>query len=137
MGIGGLPANHVAHLRTASPFAVRRCRHCTRRAGVDDMSIAKTSSTEYRLSVLSRVVAASLGAYAVVNLANMALAFLLPAEQYKDLLFAMQISFLFYTLVIIWVFAVRIATKAWLGLLAVALPLALIDVYFYSQGVGT
>ena len=101
------------------------------------MSIAKTSSTEYRLSVLSRVVAASLGAYAVVNLANMALAFLLPAEQYKDLLFAMQISFLFYTLAIIWVFAVRSATKAWLGLLAVALPLALIDVYFYSQGVGT
>lgn len=97
------------------------------------MSADKTS-IDYRLSVFSRVIAASIGAYALVNLANMALAFLLPAEQYKDLLFAMQISFIFYTLAIIWVFAARTATKAWLGLLYVAIPLGLIDLYFYLQG---
>jgi hypothetical protein len=95
-----------------------------------------SSLTAYRLSVFSRVVAASLGAYAVVNLANMALALLLPAEQYKALLFAMQISFIFYTLAIIWVFAVRTATKAWLGLIAVAVPLALVDAYYYFHGVA-
>jgi hypothetical protein len=87
--------------------------------------------TSDRLSMLSRILAASLGAYVLVNVATMALNFLLPVEQYKALLFAMQISFIFYTLIIIWVFAVRSATKAWLGMLAVGLPLLLIDLYFY------
>jgi hypothetical protein len=100
------------------------------------MNTARNPASEYRLSVLSRVLAASIGAYLLVNLANMALAFLLPAEQYQDLLLALQISFVFYTLAIIWVFAVRSATKAWMGLLAVAIPLALIDAWFYSQGTG-
>ncbi len=94
---------------------------------------AATWITPDRLSVFSRVVAASVGAYVVVNLATMALNFLLPVEQYKALLFAMQISFIFYTLIIIWVFAVRTALKAWLGMLAIGVPLALIDLYFYSQ----
>jgi hypothetical protein len=84
-----------------------------------------------KLSMVSRVLAASLGAYVLVNLATMALNFLLPVEQYKALLFAMQISFVFYTLIIIWVFAVRTATKAWTGMLAVGVPLALIDAFFY------
>jgi hypothetical protein len=87
--------------------------------------------TPARLSMTSRVVAASLGAYLLVNLTTMALEFLLPWEQYKSLLFAMQISFVFYTLIIIWVFAVRTATRAWLGMLSVGLPLLFIDLYFY------
>ncbi len=89
--------------------------------------------TPDRLSMFSRVVAASIGAYVVVNLATYALNFLLPVENYKALLFAMQISFVFYTLIIIWVFAVRTARKAWLGLLAIAAPLALVDLVFYLQ----
>lgn len=93
------------------------------------MGKVKTLTLEYRLDILSRVLAASVGAYALVNLANYALPFVLPFEQYQGLLFAMQISFLFYTLAIIWAFAVRTATKAWLGLLVVAVPLALIAAY--------
>lgn len=92
--------------------------------------------TPERLSVLSRVLAASLGAYVLVNLATLALNFLLPVAQYKALLFALQISFIFFTLIIIWVFAVRSATKAWLGLLALAVPLFLIDLYFYLSTMG-
>ena len=99
------------------------------------MSAAKPGDTAWRLSVFSRVLAASVGAYVLVNLANMALGFLLPAERYKALLFAMQISFLLYTVAIIWVFSVRSATKAWLGLIAVALPLTVIDVVFYFREV--
>ena len=98
------------------------------------MSKPKTLTLAYRLDVLSRVLAASAGAYVLVNLANYGLSFLLPVPQYQGLLFAMQISFVFYTLAIIWVFAVRTATKAWLGLLAFAVPLALIDAYFFLQG---
>jgi hypothetical protein len=90
--------------------------------------------TPERLGMTSRVIAASLGAYVLVNLTTMALQFLLPWEQYKSLLFAMQISFLFYTLIIIWVFTVRTATKAWLGMLGVGAPLLLIDLYFYFAG---
>jgi hypothetical protein len=90
--------------------------------------------TPARLGMLSRVLAASVGAYVIINLANLALAYVLPAERYQSLLFAMQTSFLFYTLAIIWVFAVRTAAKAWMGLLVVAVPLLLIDVFFYFQG---
>jgi hypothetical protein len=90
--------------------------------------------TPERLSMTSRVIAASLGAYALVNLTTMALQFLLPWEQYKSLLFAMQISFVFYTLIIIWVFTVRTATRAWLGMLSMGAPLLLIDLYFYFAG---
>jgi hypothetical protein len=79
----------------------------------------------------SRVIAASLGAYVLVNLTTMALNYLLPWEQYKSLLFAMQISFIFYTLIIIWVFSVRTAKKAWSGMLALGVPLLLLDFYFY------
>jgi hypothetical protein len=87
--------------------------------------------TPERLSIASRVIAASIGAYVLVNLTTMALNYLLPWEQYKSLLFAMQISFIFYTLIIIWVFSVRTAKKAWLGMLAVGVPLLAIDAFFY------
>lgn len=90
--------------------------------------------TPARLSMTSRVFAASIGAYVLVNLTTMALNYLLPWEQYKSLLFAMQISFIFYTLIIIWVFSVRTARKAWLGMLALGAPLLVVDLYFYFGG---
>ena len=95
---------------------------------------ASKSSAAWRLSILSRVVAASIGAYVLVNLCSMALGYLLPVEHFKALLFGMQISFLFYTVAIIWVFSVRSATRAWLGLIAIAIPLAIIDGFFYFRG---
>lgn len=91
----------------------------------------------YRLSVLSRVIAAGLGGYILVNLSNLALSYVLPGEEYKNLLLAMMLSFVFYTLAVIWVFSVRSATRAWLGLLVVALPLAMINTFVYLQGAVT
>lgn len=99
------------------------------------MNTDKPMLSSYQINVLSRVIAAAFGGYALVNLSNLALSYVLPVPQNQGLLFAMMISFFFYTGAIIWVFAVRTATKAWLGLLAVALPLLVIDVLFYFRGV--
>ena len=98
------------------------------------MNLKETLLDSYRLSIFSRIMAASIGGYILVNLSNLALSYILPVPQYQGLLFAMMISFIFYTLAIIWVFAVRTATKAWLGLIAAALPFALTDVAFYYWG---
>lgn len=100
------------------------------------MIAAKAFMTPERLSVLSRVIAASLGGYALINLANLALSIILPVPQYQGLLFAMMISFIFYTLVIIWVFAVRTATKAWFGLIIASAPFAVIDIIWLMWGNG-
>ena len=89
----------------------------------------------YRWSVLSRVVAAAAGGYAVVTLMHLALMVVLPVKSYEALLFAMQTGWLYYTGVIIWCFAARTATRAWLGLALAAAPLALIDaVYWLHRG---
>jgi uncharacterized protein DUF3649 len=98
------------------------------------MNVLKPVSQAWHWPIFSRVVAASLGTYLLVNLANLALGYLLPGAQYRALLFAMQISFLLYTLAIIWVFSVRSAAKAWLGLAALAIPLAIVDAGFYFLG---
>jgi hypothetical protein len=92
--------------------------------------------TPERLSVMSRIIAAALGGYVLVNLMNLALSIILPVPQYQGLLFAMMISFIFYTLAIVWVFAVRTATKAWLGLIVAAVPFALIDAAYVFWGNG-
>ena len=85
----------------------------------------------YRWSVLSRVVAAAAGGYAVVTLTHLALMVVLPVKGYMALLFSMQTGWLYYTGVIIWCFAARTAARAWLGLALVALPLVLIDAAYW------
>ncbi len=85
----------------------------------------------YRWSVLSRVVAAAAGGYAVVTLTHLALMVVLPVKAYMALLFSMQTGWLYYTGVIIWCFAARTAARAWLGLALVALPLVLIDAAYW------
>ena len=90
--------------------------------------------TSYRLGILSRVLAAGIGGYVLVNLANLAFSIILPGEQYKNLVLAMMLSFVFYTLAIIWAFAVRTPLKAWLGLAAVCVPLLLVDLAWYLTG---
>jgi hypothetical protein len=100
------------------------------------MSSAATAANSHRLSVLSRVLAAALGGYALMLIVDVALAFLLPITPRNAFLYAVQSGFLIYTLVIIWAFAARTASKAWLGLLLVGAPLALVDAYYYWQGVA-
>jgi hypothetical protein len=87
----------------------------------------------YRWGVLSRCVAAAVGGYAVVTLLHLAMIAVLPWDNYKSLLFSSQTGYLYYTGVIIWVFAARTARRAWLGLAVVALPLVLIDAWYLLQ----
>jgi uncharacterized membrane protein len=101
---------------------------------VTSSSVGHTQLRSYRLSVMSRVLAAAVGGYGLMLLFDIALSFLLPITPRNAFLYAVQSGFLIYTLVIIWAFAARTATKAWLGLLLVAVPLALVDGYYYWQG---
>lgn len=90
----------------------------------------KRSAAPWRAwaSVLSRVLAASVGGYALTALAMTTLAAALPlvspASNADGVLSATLLSFAVYTGIAIWVFSVRSATRAWLGLGLVALPCA-------------
>lgn len=74
--------------------------------------------------LLSRIVAAIGGGYALAAVASVA-ALALPMDKSQAVLAGTMASFLVYTGAVIWVFAVRSATRAWLGLLLAAIPLLL------------
>jgi len=76
--------------------------------------------------LVSRIVAALLGGYALAALFSVAV-LALPLSKPQAVLTGMLASFAIYTGAVIWVFAVRSALKAWAGLIIVAvalLPLA-------------
>jgi hypothetical protein len=74
--------------------------------------------------LIARIVAAIGGGYGLAALASVA-ALALPMSKPQAVLTGMLASFAIYAGAVIWVFAVRSALKAWIGLLIVAAPLAL------------
>ncbi|WP_245638679.1 DUF3649 domain-containing protein [Hydrogenophaga palleronii] len=74
----------------------------------------------YRGSVAARVLAASLGAYALTSLATATLALLLPrlsvTTRAEAVLVASLWSFAIGAVIVMWVFTTRSARRAWLGL---------------------
>jgi hypothetical protein len=72
--------------------------------------------------LISRVVAALFGGYALAALSSVAV-LALPLSKPQAVLTGMLASFLIYAGAVIWVFAVRSALKAWAGLLIAAAPL--------------
>lgn len=74
--------------------------------------------------LISRIIAALFGGYALAALASVAV-LVLPISKPQAVLTGMLASFAIYTGAVIWVFAVPSAGKAWAGLLIVAAPLAL------------
>ncbi|WP_425414321.1 DUF3649 domain-containing protein [Ottowia thiooxydans] len=72
--------------------------------------------------LVSRVLAAVIGGYSLAALASVA-ARVLPMPAPETVFTGMMASFLVYTGAVIWVFAVRSARRAWIGLLIAALPL--------------
>jgi hypothetical protein len=74
--------------------------------------------------LLSRIVAALFGGYALAALASVAVV-ALPVSRSEAVLTGMLLSFAVYAGAVIWVFAVRSAWRAWAGLVAAALPLGL------------
>ncbi|HYJ18972.1 MAG TPA: DUF3649 domain-containing protein [Burkholderiales bacterium] len=76
--------------------------------------------------LISRIIAALFGGYALAALSSVAV-LALPLSKPQAVLTGMLASFLIYAGAVIWVFAVRSALKAWAGLIIVAvalLPLA-------------
>lgn len=79
----------------------------------------------YRLGVASRAIAAIVGGYALSALVATVSAIYFPGTRAEAAIFGMLLSFVIYTLAVMWVFAVRSAWRAWLGLLLPSIPLAL------------
>lgn len=75
--------------------------------------------------LLSRIVAALFGGYALAALTSVA-AVALPLRPSEAVLTGMMASFAVYAGAVVWVFAVRSAWRAWMGLLVMALPLSLV-----------
>ena len=70
-----------------------------------------------RLALLSRVVAAVIGSYALASVSTIFLSDLFPSSLPEAILGASLFSFAVYTAAIVWVFAAASASRAWLGLL--------------------
>lgn len=83
--------------------------------------------------VVSRIVAALGGGYALTAIATMTLTIYLPTSRAQSVLIATMSSFFIYVCVSIWVFAARTAWRAWLGILV---PMAtLVTLLLVDQGV--
>lgn len=77
------------------------------------------------LSIVSRLLAALLGGYALTYAATAALAKALPVEPVDAVIIASLPAFALYTAVIIWAFAARSAIRLWASLGIATLTLAL------------
>ena len=73
--------------------------------------------------LLSRIVGAIFGGYALAALSSVAV-LALPVDRTQAVIGGVLLSFAVYTGAVIWVFAVRSARRAWVGLLIAALALA-------------
>lgn len=98
------------------------------------MSKAISLSVGYRLAVASRVVAAALGGYALASAATVLLALAWPGPQAQALLWASMLSFAIYSVVVIWVFMARSATRAWGGVVSITAVLAVLAWLLKSGG---
>ena len=87
-------------------------------------------------ALLSRIVAAIAGGYALAALASVA-ALALPISAPQAVLTGMLSSFAIYTGAVIWVFAVRSATRAWGGLAVVAALLLVPAWTVWQQGAAS
>lgn len=85
--------------------------------------------------LLSRIVAAVFGGYGLAALGSVA-ALALPMSKPQAVITGMLASFAVYAGAVVWVFAVRSATRAWAGLLVAAVPLLLAAWSVWSGGVA-
>lgn len=85
------------------------------------------------MSLISRIIAAILGGYALATLISLA-ALALPLPPSEAVFTGMLFSFLVYAGTAIWVFAVRSARRAWAGLVLAALPLLGVTLLFVQGG---
>ncbi|OWT73561.1 MULTISPECIES: DUF3649 domain-containing protein [unclassified Achromobacter] len=85
--------------------------------------------------LLSRIVAAIVGGYGLAALFSVAV-LALPMTRAQAVLTGQLASFALYAGAVVWVFAVRSALRAWVGLLVVAAPLLLMASLATRGGAG-
>ena len=81
-----------------------------------------SSAARHRWSVASRVLAATIGGYGFVFLLTAAAPLVLPLQRAEAVLTSTIASFLIYAAIIMAVFHVRSATRAWVWLAVTSLP---------------
>lgn len=74
------------------------------------------SPASFRLAVASRTLAAVAGGYALSAAASAAASVALPMERAQAVITALLLSFVIYTVAVMWAFSTRSATRAWLGI---------------------
>jgi hypothetical protein len=84
----------------------------------------RNASSTRRLSIASRAVAAIFGGYALSALVAAVFARCLPMARVEAVMTGMLASFAVYATVVICAFAMGSATRVWLWLAAIGLPLA-------------
>lgn len=98
------------------------------------MTVFRTASVLAWLPLVSRILAALFGGYVLAALFSIA-ALALPIDGRQAVFTGMLASFLLYAGAVVWVFAVRSARRAWIGLIVIALPLWLVA-QTVGQGAG-
>lgn len=90
--------------------------------------------TRYRWMVASRVFIAAIGGYALTSVATIFLAMIWPLPKAQAVMAASMLSFTLYAVVVIWVFSVASAKRAWIGVIVPLIILSLIDWLLLSGG---
>ncbi|EOW2135916.1 DUF3649 domain-containing protein [Stenotrophomonas sp. GD03908] len=98
------------------------------------MTVSRTASVLAWLPLVSRIIAALFGGYVLAALCSIA-TLALPIDVRQAVFTGMLASFLLYAGAVVWVFAVRSAWRAWIGLIVIALPLWLVA-RAVGQGAG-
>ncbi|RIV80915.1 iron transporter [Aurantiacibacter xanthus] len=93
----------------------------------------ETMSARYRWTVASRVAAAALGGYALTSAATVVLTLLWPLPKAQALLAASMLSFVLYTIVVLWAFHCRSLRRVWT---VMALGTAMLALAAWSLGAG-
>jgi hypothetical protein len=96
------------------------------------MNVAITRFTRVG-PLVSRIICAVFGGYALAALTSVA-TLALPMSKPQAVLTGMLASFVVYACTVIWVFAVRSASRAWAGCLIAAVPLLLAAWPVWSGG---
>lgn len=92
-------------------------------------------TSRYRLQVLSRIVAATVGGYALASAVTVLLTLLWPASKSQAVLATNMLSFVWYTIAVMWVFSTKSATRAWVGMVLPTAMIALLGFLLMPVGV--
>ncbi len=89
----------------------------------------------YRWMVFSRVIAGFIGGYVLTSYITIVLAQLLPMARVDAVVLSSLLSYVWFCIAIIWVFAVKSTIKAWVGIVLSTALFAAIH-YFLKYGGG-